>query len=204
MFTQYIYKLDAWSLFNGHMFIKPQKILLFLYSTILYITIILLMQIDLIGMPPVVSNRVLKRQPLNIYYLRRHLVELRQNSHCASGSLPAGPQHQTREPMAESSPLDVANSGRHFEQPLPVSSFTTSNVEHFTTAELIHVEVERHSISSCSSQSENSVTCEDLEASKQDVQYNLQLVSDEEEEREGEEDEERAVGGSDPEMASPI
>ena len=121
--------------------------------------------------------------------------------------------------MAESSPLDVANSGRHFEQPLPVSSFTTSNLEHFTTAELIRVEVERHSISSCLSQSENSVTCEDLEASKQDVQYNLQLVSDEEEEEEekeeeeeeeregegeGEGEEERAVGGSDPEMASPI
>ena len=121
--------------------------------------------------------------------------------------------------MAESSPLDVANSGRHFEQPLPVSSFTTSNVEHFTTAELIRVEVERHSISSCLSQSENSVTCEDLEASKQDVQYNLQLVSDEEEEKEEEDEEEeeeegegegegegeeRAVGGSNPEMASPI
>lgn len=62
------------------------------------------------GMPPVVSNPVLKRQPLNIYYLRKHLME------------------------SKALISDVTYSGRHFEQPLPINSFIGHNSDQVATA----------------------------------------------------------------------
>lgn len=62
------------------------------------------------GMPPVVSNRVIKRQPLNIHYLRKHLME------------------------SKAQRSDVTYSRRHFEQPLPINSFTGHNSNQFATA----------------------------------------------------------------------
>lgn len=61
------------------------------------------------GMPPVVSNLVLKRQPLNIYYLRKHLMES----------------------VSQDQRSDVNYSGR---QTLPINSFTSHNFEQFARA----------------------------------------------------------------------
>lgn len=49
------------------------------------------LQTDLIALPPIFANRVLKRQPLNIYYLKCHLMNSHQQS---SSSLPPSLPHQ--------------------------------------------------------------------------------------------------------------
>ena len=86
-------------------------------------TIHILYKIDLIGMPPVVSNRALKRQPLNIYYLRKHLLESKLRINRSTTLF--GSQYTSEE---QTSPLNV--SGRHFEEPLPINSFTSANAVH--------------------------------------------------------------------------
>lgn len=73
-------------------------------------------------MPPIIANRALRRQPLNIYYLKRHLLEKKKL--CAIPLAPA--VLQPVDHRAE--PLDISHSGRHFEQPLPINSFTSSNI----------------------------------------------------------------------------
>lgn len=80
-----------------------------MYIYVFYSTLYIL-KVDLMGMPPVVSNHALKRQPLNIYYLRKHLMESKVER------------------------SDVTYSGRHFEQPLSINSFTGHNYEQFATA----------------------------------------------------------------------
>ena len=76
----------------------------------------------MIALPPIISNRVLRRQPLNIYYLKRHLMERRKL--CTIPHSPA--VLQPVECRAE--PLDISHSGKHFEQPLPINSFTSSSI----------------------------------------------------------------------------
>ena len=81
-------------------------ILLYMY-TFLYIT-----QVDLVELPPVIANRVLKRQPLNVFYLKKHLM--RQ----ARVAMPA--------PLPILSPAldEFSNeSGRHFEEGLSIRAF---------------------------------------------------------------------------------
>ena len=92
-------------------------------------------------MPPVVSNRVLKRQPLNIYYLRKHLLESQRPSILTTSTIP-----ESQYTQEQSSPMD--HSGSHFEQPLPINSFTSSVFERFSTAECDHMGLEREH-SSC-------------------------------------------------------
>lgn len=87
---------------------------------------IIIIQVDLIGMPPVVSNRVLKRQPLNIYYLRKHLLEsphqrIPQRSAIISDS------ERTTSLTVQNVSQDI--SGRHFEEELPVNSFTSGTLQ---------------------------------------------------------------------------
>ena len=83
-------------------------------------------------MPPIVSNRALKRQPLNIYYLRKHLLQSKpsipRNRNLSESS--HRPVH-TQTLSSSTTSLDI--SGRHFEQPLPVNSFIGgSNTTQFT------------------------------------------------------------------------
>ena len=94
-------------------------------------------------MPPVVSNRVLKRQPLNIYYLHKHLLESRKPSILSTSTL-----SESQYTQEQCSPVD--HNGRYFEQPLPVNSFTSSSFERFSTAECEHMRQEREHSSSSS------------------------------------------------------
>ena len=91
-------------------------------------------------MPPVVSNRVLKRQPLNIYYLRKHIMESQKPT--------TSTLSESQYAQEQCSPVD--HNGRYFEQPLPVNSFTSSRFERFSTAEREHTRQEREHSSSSS------------------------------------------------------
>ena len=69
---------------------------------------------DLVDFPPVIANRVLKRQPLNIVYVRKHLAlrkRLREDSSPLPHPLPP-PNYPPEDDEAQ------------FEDALPVSAFT--------------------------------------------------------------------------------
>ena len=67
---------------------------------------------DLVDFPPVIANRVLKRQPLNIVYVRKHLA-LRRRLREDSSPLPH--------------PLPPEDDEAQFEDALPVSAFTNDS-----------------------------------------------------------------------------
>ena len=71
-------------------------------------------QTDLKELPPIIANRVLKRQPLNAFYIKDHLTRLHQQQQSATDSLPL--------PLPQS--LDHSCSGRHHEEPLSINAFT--------------------------------------------------------------------------------
>ena len=72
------------------------------------------LQIDLGGsLPPIIINRVLKRQPLTIHYLRQHLMKTR-----ASEILPT-PSNT----MEDSHRCSSHNSARPYEETTPVDEF---------------------------------------------------------------------------------
>ena len=72
------------------------------------------MQADFSNLPPVITNRVLRRQPLCIHYVRQHLMnKVARNSDTHTG-------------MKQSSDSHCHNwSERFYEDPLPVVAFTT-------------------------------------------------------------------------------
>ena len=75
-------------------------------------------QTDLMELPPIISNRVLKRQPMNIFYLKRELMQL---SHQHQQQLSTRPLSQSQRETCQSK----SYSGRHFEDPLSISVFTS-------------------------------------------------------------------------------
>lgn len=72
------------------------------------------LQVDLIGLPPIIANRVLRRQPLNVFYVRKHLMKRQRTQ-----SVPV----PTPFPSAVDDDF-TGQSGRHFEEPLPITAFT--------------------------------------------------------------------------------
>ena len=75
----------------------------------------LCVQLDLKGLPPLIANRVLKRYPLSVHYLRQHLMQrhARQN-----------PPRTLSTPRSLFRRNSLGLSGRHYEEPLPVKLFT--------------------------------------------------------------------------------
>ena len=65
--------------------------------------------------PPIIANRVLKRQPLNIVYVRKHLTQ-RQRELQSSLSLPTSTAEEKREGGEEA-------QSAQFEDAVPVRDF---------------------------------------------------------------------------------
>lgn len=82
-------------------------------------------QIDLKGLPPMIANRVMRRAPLGVHYLRQHLQRQVTNLPDSNGGAP------TSLPFDDSVSLPQSNdaSGRNYmyEEPVPVGSFTQGN-----------------------------------------------------------------------------
>ena len=99
-----------------------------LFSLSLSIFVILSgLQTDLKELPPIIANRVLKRQPLNAHYLKSHLMQLhyQEQQLSATSSLPLPlPIPRSRGDSQNSR----SYSGRHFEEQLSVSAFTRQHV----------------------------------------------------------------------------
>ena len=66
------------------------------------------------GLPPVIANRALKRQPLNIAYVKKHLMKRQQEE---SVAVPTPSPSRVDDDAPD-------QSGRHFEEPLPLDAFT--------------------------------------------------------------------------------
>ncbi|CAI8034064.1 hypothetical protein GBAR_LOCUS19214 [Geodia barretti] len=81
---------------------------------------------DLKELPPIIANRVLKRQPLNAYYVKSHLMKLHLQEEQLSATfylpLPIPQSH-------EDSQKSYSYSGRHFEEQLSVRAFTSRQTE---------------------------------------------------------------------------
>ena len=75
-------------------------------------------QVDLVGLPPIIANRVLKRQPLNILYIKRHLMARQQQQQQDSVSLL---------PRTRTSTEQDSDHERKFEEPLPIKDFTNES-----------------------------------------------------------------------------
>lgn len=90
---------------------------IFMYVHVVYIHT----QTDLIALPPIVANRVLKRQPMNILYLKNHLMSVHQ-----SPTLPLPPLPHTEDVVTEH---QHSHSGCHFEEPLSIRAFTNERTE---------------------------------------------------------------------------
>lgn len=69
------------------------------------------LQLDLIDIPPVLANMVLRVYPLQIHYLRKHLMKRGPSPRRPLGSLHLRPTH-------------LLSSGAHYEDPLPVRPVT--------------------------------------------------------------------------------
>ena len=84
------------------------------------------LQTDLKELPPIIANRVLKRQPLNAYYVKSHLMKLHLQEEQLSATfylpLPIPQSH-------EDSQKSYSYSGRHFEEQLSVRAFTSRQTE---------------------------------------------------------------------------
>ena len=72
-------------------------------------------------LPPIIANRVLKRQPLNILYLKNHLMSYSQ----PSANIPPTFTHTNSAERHQ----EQSFSGRHFEEPLPIRPFTKEQTE---------------------------------------------------------------------------
>ena len=83
------------------------------------------LQIDLKQLPPIITNRVLKRCPLCIYYIQQHLMR-RRGMQAGSGvdHIPAVQSCNVCEESQSGLQCNTSVSGRHFEDPLPVVSYT--------------------------------------------------------------------------------
>lgn len=77
---------------------------------------------DLVDFPSIVANRVLKRLPLNIVFVRKHLVQ-RQREQQYLDSLLSHPLSPSDKEEQEGEGEGEAQS-RQFEDALPVGSFT--------------------------------------------------------------------------------
>jgi hypothetical protein len=77
---------------------------------------------DLVALPPIIANRVLRRQPLNLHYLKSHLMGLSQHQQqpllSPTTSLPLPLSHSSDHHHTHT------QSSRHFEEALPISAFT--------------------------------------------------------------------------------
>ena len=78
------------------------------------------LQTDLIALPPIIANRVLKRQPLNILYVKKHLL----SRHQSSTSIPPPLSH-----TYNASVQCTQRSGHHLEEPLSIKAFTNQQTE---------------------------------------------------------------------------
>jgi hypothetical protein len=84
------------------------------------------LQTDLKELPPIIANRMLKRQPLNAYYVKSHLMKLHlQGEQLSATSYLPLPAPRSREDSQKS----YSYSGRHFEEQLSVRAFTTRQTE---------------------------------------------------------------------------
>lgn len=73
-----------------------------------------LVHLDPKGLPPLIANRVLKRYPMSVHYLRQHLMQRRARQN---------PSH-TLSMQSSIFLSSIAMSGRHYEEPLSVKLFT--------------------------------------------------------------------------------
>lgn len=64
-----------------------------------------LLQTDLIALPPIVANRVLRRQPMNVHYLKQHLESnhKQQQQQSSSSSPPPHPHGHSDHPYRDQS-----------------------------------------------------------------------------------------------------
>ena len=79
---------------------------------------------DLVDFPPIVANRVLKRQPLNIVFVRKHLVQRQREQQYLDSLLSHPLPPSNKEEEEEEGEGEGEGQSRQFEDALPVGSFT--------------------------------------------------------------------------------
>ena len=84
---------------------------------------------DLVGPPPIIANRALRRQPLNILHVSKHLklrqkqTQLQRLAH-PSTDTSTDPSDPFTDPSTDTSHQQQSDH-RQFEDPLPVMAFVT-------------------------------------------------------------------------------
>lgn len=81
-----------------------------------------LAHIDPKQLPPIITNRVLRRYPMTLYYIQQHLLRRRGlQTNSGADHTPALDCDESQSGLQRD---DTTVSGRHYEDPLPVVSYT--------------------------------------------------------------------------------